>query len=245
MPTLRGLRQALGFLTPIGGAATPTSEALPAFPVVGAGVGLAVGAVWWGAGQLWPAPVAAALALVADLALTGLLHVDGLADAADGLLPHLSRERRLEVMKTPDVGAFGVAVVGATLLTRFAELDSLHPSLHSAALVAALWCVARTAMAATVDRVPYARPAGGLATAFRGRPLPWWVAAVAVAAALAGAGWWSAPAGPVAVVAGGLAFAGVVAFAVRRVGGYTGDVLGAAGVVAETVGLVVAAARWH
>jgi len=57
-------------------------------------------------------PLAAALVLVADLALTGMLHVDGLADAADGLLPHhRDTARRLEVMAAPNVGAFGVAVV--------------------------------------------------------------------------------------------------------------------------------------
>ena len=88
------------------------------FGPAGALIGAVLGALWWGATNVWPAPVAAAIVVAADLAVTGLLHVDGLADSADGLLPHLDRERRLAVMATPDVGAFGVAVVAVVLLLR-------------------------------------------------------------------------------------------------------------------------------
>ena len=102
------MRRALAFLTPLGGASTPSPGALSWFPLVGALIGVAVGGVWWLAAKGWgPAP-AAALAVAADLALTGLLHVDGLADSADGLLPHLDRQRRLEVMAEPGIGAFGL-----------------------------------------------------------------------------------------------------------------------------------------
>jgi adenosylcobinamide-GDP ribazoletransferase len=235
------MREALGFLTPFGGARRPTPRALRSFPLVGALLGLALGGVWWLAGRVWPAPVAAVIVVIADLAATGMIHMDGLADSADGLLPHLSRPRRLEVMGTPDVGAFGVSVVGVVLLARFAALVALRPS---PLLLGALYCCARTAMAATVDRVPYARPAGGLASAFQGRRVPLALIVTAAALSVAGAAVWARPAGPVAVVTAAVAFAAVIAFAVRRVGGYTGDVLGAAGVVAETVGLIVAAARW-
>jgi cobalamin synthase len=67
---------------------------------------------------------------------------------------------------------------------------------------------------------------------------------VMVAAAAALGASWSLPAGPVAVAAAALAFAAVVWLAMRRVGGFTGDVLGAAGLVAESVGLITAVARW-
>jgi adenosylcobinamide-GDP ribazoletransferase len=66
-------------------------------------------------------------------------------------------------------------------------------------------------------------------------------AVAALAVVVAALGGWAGPATALATVAG---FAAVVALAARKVGGYTGDVLGAAGVVAETVGLIVAAARW-
>src|SRR4051812_17036191 len=99
------MRAAISFLTPLGGARSPSPSAWRWFPLVGAGLGGLLGAGWWAADRLWPRPVAAALVVAADLALTGLLHIDGLVDSADGLLPHLDRDRRLAVMSEPDVGA--------------------------------------------------------------------------------------------------------------------------------------------
>jgi adenosylcobinamide-GDP ribazoletransferase len=231
------MRRALAFLTPLGGAATPSPGTLAWFPVVGAALGLALGGVWWLADRLWAAPVAAAVVVAADLALTGMLHFDGLVDSADGLLPPLDRERRLEVMADPATGAFGVGVAGSVLLLRWASLAALSPS---PALLGALWCASRLGMAQTAGNVPYAR-GQGLASAFLGggRGLP--VVAVLLGGVLVAAGRGDAVVG-VAVL--GLSSAGVVALAVRRVGGFTGDVLGAAGMVGETAGLLVAAGRW-
>ncbi|MEA2843180.1 MAG: adenosylcobinamide-GDP ribazoletransferase [Actinomycetota bacterium] len=230
---------ALAFLTPLGGAREPDSRSFSWFPLVGALLGAAVGAVWWGAGQLWAPAVAAAIAVVADLALTGALHVDGLADTADGVLPHLDRRRRLEVMAQPDVGAFGVATVVVTLVLRVTVLASMAPNV---ALVAAVWCASRTLMAVTARSVPYARAEGGLASAFLGgRPGP--VAAVGASCSIVLGAVALGGRGVAAVAAVALAGAAVVAFARRRLGGFTGDVLGAAGVIGETVGLLVAAVR--
>ena len=235
---MTGAVQALAFLTPLGGSRTPTSAALRWFPAVGALLGALLGALWWAGSRIWPPLLVAALVVVADLVLTGMLHLDGLADSADGLLPHLGPERRLEVMATPDLGAFGASVLVAGLLLRVGALAALAPAPW---LVVALWCASRSGMAVVASRVPYARP-GGLATAFLGAPgrgLPAGLLAAVAVAAL-----WRPVGGPVAVVLGIAAGAAVVWLAVRRVGGFTGDVLGAAGVVTETVGLVVAAGRW-
>ncbi|MFP5319579.1 MAG: adenosylcobinamide-GDP ribazoletransferase [Acidimicrobiia bacterium] len=236
------MRRAVAFLTPVGGAAAPSPAAVPWFPLVGALLGAAVGAVWWGADRLWPPAVAAALAVAADLVLTGALHADGLADTADGLLPPLDRERRLDVMADPRAGAFGVVAVVAVLLLRWAAFASWEPSV---AAVAGVWCASRTVMAVALLTVHYARP-GGLAGAFGGgavRPVPVSAVGMAGAAALAAAGVGLGPgvAAVAAVAVGGML---VVALAVRRIGGYTGDVLGAAGLVGETAGLLVLAARW-
>jgi adenosylcobinamide-GDP ribazoletransferase len=233
------MRRALAFLTPLFGASEPRPQTLGWFPLVGAALGVALGALWWGAEWVWPAAVAAAIVVAADLAVTGLLHVDGLADTADGLLPHLDRARRLEVMATPDVGAFGVATVGAVLLLRWAALATTAPS---PLLLGGLWCASRTAMVVTARTVPYARP-GGLASSFLGgRALPAAIIGGALAVSLAFAG----PGVPGAVAVGAVVVgaAGVVVLARRRIGGFTGDVLGASGMVGETAGLVVAAARW-
>ncbi len=232
------MRRAVAFLTVFGGAAAPSAATLSWFPVVGAGMGLALGGIWWAAEVLWAAPVAAALVVGADLALTGMLHFDGLVDSADGLLPPLEPARRLEVMADPAAGAFGVGVAVVVLLLRWASLATLAPS---PVLLGALWCASRLAMAQFARTVPYARP-GGLAGAFLdggGRRLP--VGGVVLGAVLVAFGAGDAAVG-VAVL--GLAAAAVMALAVRRLGGFTGDVLGAAGMVGETAGLLAAAARW-
>lgn len=236
------MRSALGFLTVVGGAAPPDRRAPAWFGPVGAALGLAVGGLWWVAGELWPPLVAALLAVAADAALTGMLHFDGLADSADGLLPPMDRGRRLEVMATPEVGAFGVLVVTLVVAARLAALGALHPD---PLLVAGLWTSSRAAMALALAWLPYARATGGAASGFRAGSAPAALAGLAAGCLLVAwafdGGW-----GPgLLVAAGGVAgFGAVVTLACRRLGGYTGDVLGAAGLVAETVGLLVAAARW-
>ncbi|MGI8493312.1 MAG: adenosylcobinamide-GDP ribazoletransferase [Acidimicrobiales bacterium] len=249
------LRRAIAFLTPfsagLGGNGVPTPGCLAWFPAVGTLLGLGLGGLWWLAGRVWQAPVAAAVVVAADLAATGLLHVDGLADSADGLLPHMSLARRLEVMASPEIGAFGVAVVATTLLLRWAALASLRPA---PLLLGALWCMSRTGMAAAVRSRPYARASlgGGLASAFGApaasaagvRRAAWAPLIAGVAASLGLAAGWRPAAGPVAVAVAALAGVGVVVLAERRLGGFTGDVLGAAGVLAETAGVLAAAVRW-
>jgi len=240
-----GARRALAFLTPVGGAAPPAPDALVWFPVVGALIGTTLGLVWWGAGNAWPRGVAAALVVAADLLCTGLLHLDGVIDSADGLIAPMSRDRRLQVMRDPHAGAFGASAAIAVVLLRWAALSSLRPSI---VLLVGIWAASRTLMAVVADGVPYARAeTGGLATAF----VPAGRFRVGVLTAVVGAiiavpavVWWRPVAGVVALAAGLVAGGGVVVLAWRRVGGFTGDVLGAAGVVLETVALVVAAARW-
>lgn len=234
------MRRAVAFLTPLGGARRPDAGSLTWFPLVGALIGLAVGGTWWAADHLWAAAVAAALTVAADLALTGMLHVDGLVDAADGLLPHLPAERRLAVMAEPTVGAFGVTVAGTALLLRFAAFGSMSAR---PLLVAGVWCASRTTMAVAARVVHYARPEVGLAVPFLGgdwRPVAGYGVLMAMTLGVVAAG----ARGAVAVAVGLAAGAGVVALARRRIGGFTGDVLGAAGVVGETAALVAAAAKW-
>ncbi len=234
------MRSAVAFLTTFGRSRPPGATTFDWFPVVGLAIGALLGGVWWGASRLWAAPVAGAVVVAADLAVTGMLHFDGLVDAADGLLAHLPRERRLAVMATPGVGAFGVAAGAVAILLRWAALSATRPAVL---LLAALWCLSRTAMAVVARTQPYARDESGLPSAFAGgrRWLPLGAGAAA-AAGLACA--WKPAAGAAAVAAGVAAAAGTALLARRRLGGYTGDVLGACGILAETAGLLVAAARW-
>jgi adenosylcobinamide-GDP ribazoletransferase len=243
------MRAALSFLTPFARSSVPTARTMAWFPLVGAAIGLAVGGLWWGAAHVLPAAVAAAVVVLGDAVLTGSLHLDGLTDAADGLLPPLERTRRLEVMRDPAVGAFGAVALGTVLLVRFAVFASVPPA---PLVVAALWGTTRSAMVVASRALPYAR-AEGLASAFLTPDSSW---APTRSAALAVPAW-AGLAGCVALAAVGrqlrgalcvlgaaLAYGAVLGLARRRIGGFTGDVLGAAGVVGETVGLVVLSLRW-
>jgi adenosylcobinamide-GDP ribazoletransferase len=245
------MKGALSFLTVLGRAAQPNERTLTWFPVVGIAVGAIVGLVWWAAGRLWPAALAATLAVGADAIVTGCLHLDGVADAADGLLPSVERSRRLEIMADPRVGAFGAV---ALILVLFARTASLAATTAKPLVVMGLWCASRTLMAVAARALPYARAEGGLVSSFVGDTplqhgrwagLPPWagVAAygmvAAVALTVAGTGLKG-----LAVIAAALVGMGAVVWlARRRIGGYTGDVLGAGGVLAETLGLLVLAAR--
>jgi adenosylcobinamide-GDP ribazoletransferase len=206
---------------------------------VGALIGAALGGVWWGAERIWPPAVAAGLVVAADLALTGMLHLDGLMDSADGLLPHLPQARRLEVMRQSDVGAYGVALAIVVIGLRFAALSSMQPRVL---LLAGIWCASRTVMAVVAGALPYVRERGIATNVIGGawRPIGLYglIASVSLGA-LAGARLQEAAVASVFV--GALA---VASLARRRIGGFSGVVLGAAGVIGETVALVVAAATW-
>jgi adenosylcobinamide-GDP ribazoletransferase len=230
---------ALALLTVFGRARKPTERAWRWFPLLGAAIGALVGVVWWLGDQAFPPLVAAVLVVVADLAVTGMLHFDGLADSADGLLCHATRTERLRIMRTPDVGAFGVIAVVVILLGRVSAL-SVEPV--SILLIAALWCASRTVVAALPGFLAYARDEG-IASPMLTTPASAWplIALIPAAVVAAVADGVRGGAATAATVVGAI---GVAALAKRRIGGFTGDVLGAAIVVGETLGLIVAAAKW-
>jgi adenosylcobinamide-GDP ribazoletransferase len=212
------------------------------FPAVGAALGCAVGWGWRLAGQrLAPLP-AAAVAVAGDAALTGALHLDGLADAADGLLAHVPARARLEIMTEPGVGTFGNVALGLSLIARTSALASTAPS---PALLAAIYATSRSVMVVGSRALPYAREKG-LATAFlpgaTGLDVALVTAVTGAGAALALASVCHGRQGARAVLTGWAAGTLVLALARRRLGGFTGDVLGAAGNLCETAALVVAAA---
>ena len=231
---------AVAFLSVVGRSQPPTERTFRWFPVAGALIGGVVAACWWGTQEVWAIPLAAALTSAADLAITGVLHIDGLADSADGLLPHMERERRLEVMAQPDVGAFAMGTVAVTVLVRWAALASGGVSPWS---IVAVWCLSRTLAAAVPSFVSYARP-DGLAAPFLGTGSGsnrWLVLVVVPAtAALIAA---QQLRGGIAAVALVVTTVGVITLARRRLGGFTGDVLGASIVLSETAALVALAAR--
>ena len=151
------------------------------------------------------------------------------------------RVRRLAIMSGPEVGAFGLATGVLGLLLRVACIAQL-PSPRPLLLIG-LWCASRTVMACVAAALPYARLEGGVASAFlEGMPEALIIGVPGVLLALAAAAG-DGFRGPLAVMVGLVAALGVALLARRRIGGFTGDVLGACGFVCETVGLLVAAAR--
>lgn len=233
---------ALAFLTPLPvSSRAPTGRTFLWFPVVGALLGLFLGLAWRGLYELTSGSglVVAVLLVAVDLALTGALHFDGLVDSADGLFAPVDRIRKLAIMASPEVGAFGLATGVVALLLRVACLAQMRPR---PLLLIGLWCASRTVMACVAAALPYVR-GEGLASAFLdGMPEALIIGVPGVLLAVfAAAG--TGMRGPLAVMAGLVAALGVALLAKRRIGGFTGDVLGACGFMCETVGLLVAVGR--
>jgi adenosylcobinamide-GDP ribazoletransferase len=232
----------------------PTVEATPRalarsaafFPLVGAVLGLVVGAIGWLAEPLLPRGPAVGLQLIALVLLTGGLHLDGLMDTADGVFGGRTRERRLEIMRDSRVGAFGVLAAALALLAQYACLVELAPLARLIALVVAL-TAGRWAMALALGAFPSARAEGlGAAYGARAGLRPIAVATIFAAGIAAGAAQWWSPAGW-SLPLGGLALALAVGLAggrwlASRLGGLTGDTYGAICVVAETAVLYLAVA---
>lgn len=211
------------------------------------GVGLIVGAIGAGvllvAGAVLPWAVAVVLSVAATVAATGAFHEDGLADAADGLGGGLTRARALEIMRDSRVGTYGVLALGLTLALKVAALVALAPG-QAAALVLFGHAISRYAPVAVVARADYARDQGAKFTAPSVSPSGDRVAlATAAAAAVALA----LVLGPGATLAALALAALLAAILVRRVlarlGGYTGDCLGATQQVAE-LGLYLGVLAW-
>jgi cobalamin 5'-phosphate synthase/cobalamin synthase len=238
------LRAAVAYLTLVPVGAAPIADGDLArgvvwFPPVGAVIGGASALVAAGAGRVLPGPVAALLAVAAGAALTGALHLDGLADTADGYGGR-SRERALAIMRDHATGAYGTVAIVLDLGLRAAVIASLTGRPRGLLLLVAAGALSRAAAAALGALVPDARGGSGQAAllggAGRGRVAAAAILAVAIAV-LTG--------GPVGLLAG-LAAGGLTALwgwhCRRRLGGVTGDTLGAASEASELAVLLVAAA---
>jgi len=248
---LRGVRAAFAFLTrvPVGGfpyAAADWRWSSAHFPLVGAAIGALLAALWFVLAPLGASP-AAALVLAASLLVTGGFHEDGLADTADALGGGYDRAKVLEILKDSRIGAFGALAVGASLLVRYALLAALGP-LAPAALVASQ-CASRTPAIWLLVAMPYvtdearsrSKPVTRAGVA-QGAVATLWTAAILGGSVVAGRlGVVAAAAGAAAAAAAGLICAWRFH---RRVGGVTGDFLGATQQVAEAAVLIaILAAR--
>ncbi|SDO42677.1 cobalamin-5'-phosphate synthase [Lutimaribacter pacificus] len=237
---------ALGLLTrlpvPVSDAAAARgARAAWAYPVAGLAVALSGGAVGWIALALGLAPMlAAGLALAAMTAATGALHEDGLADCADGFWGGWDRARRLEIMKDSRIGTYGVLALVLGTGLRWGALGALFAAGHVWAPLIAAAMLSRAAMPALMAALPHARDSG--LSRHVGRPDGTTVAAGAGLALVASALVLGFGAALGATVVALLAASCVAALARARIGGQTGDVLGAAQQVCEIAVLLALSA---
>jgi adenosylcobinamide-GDP ribazoletransferase len=222
---------ALTFLTrfpwPWRGPASPEelARSLFWFPWVGALLGLLYWGAWAGLLKIFPGPAAAALLLTLTVWITGGLHLDGLADTADGLAGGRTPEERRRLMKDSRLGTFGAASLVLVLLLKFAFLLGLAQGEAARGLII-FPLVSRWGVVLLAYLSPYARPEGGLGEAMvagaRGRLLAGATGSALVLAFLA-------------LGLRGLILMGLAALATwllslyfrQKLGGVTGDVLGA------------------
>ena len=221
------------------------------FPAVGLFVGAVSAAVLVLASWVFPPAVAVGLAMAASVLLTGGFHEDGFADTCDALGGAVSRERALAIMKDSRIGAYGAIGLVLMLGLKAATLTALPLALAVPALLIA-HAASRAAAVVLIRRLPYA----GDVEHAKAKPMAQRVGAAGVGVALV----W------VAVVAAGIVghrpaqltpvLAGLLLAAMgtvwcarwlrRRLGGYTGDALGATQQITELLILLgwLAAARW-
>jgi len=190
------------------------------YPFVGLVIGGLTWLVWMGTTRLFPAPVAGILTLVVWVALTGGLHLDGLADCCDGLLASTTAERRLEIMKDPRLGAFGGIGLLLVLMLKAAILSSLTPqSAFGIMLAASLarWCILLAGL------LPLARPSG-MGADFKAGFRRWFIWAGAIVPL--GLALFLGTHGLISLFLGLLAATLVLLLAKSRINGVTGDVFG-------------------
>lgn len=228
------------------------------FPLVGACVWAWAAAIFWFALLLWPPLVASTVSLVATVWLTGAFHEDGLADTCDALGGAVSRERALAIMKDSRIGSYGAVALVLALVLKVTAVAGLASAAQTDGLawaaMALIWshAVSRAAPVWLVWRLPYAgdaehAKAKPLATRASGRGLGFalvWVG-VASGAAVWVTVWTEASSWTAALWVALSALAACASATLccarwlhHRLGGFTGDTLGATQQIVELVGLL-------
>ncbi len=218
----------------------PPARAAWAYPLAGLVVGglAAIAGLVGNSLSLGPSVVAALMLAVLSMT-TGAMHEDGLADCADGFWGGWDRSRRLEIMKDSAIGAYGVLALVTVFALKWGSLSAVlaHPSATAwVILVPAI--LSRAAMVAVMALLPNARE-GGLSskTGTPGKSAMWVALALGVVAALL------APSNALVLIAAMVLAAGAVGLiATRKIGGQTGDVLGATQAITEAALLITLSA---
>ncbi len=229
---VKNLLAALRFLTiiPLGKTGDFTAHRMVAyFPAVGLILGLFLALIDTLLKPLFPLSIVSLIDVIFLAVVTGALHLDGLADTADGLFSHRSREEVLAIMKDSRVGTMGILALIFVLGIKWAGISCLHE--HRACYLIIIPAYARGAFTIAIHRLNYIRPEGGTALEF-----------FAEKRSISNLGWLLAP----VALSLGLGFKGILFNCVfigimmlvtlyykKKLGGITGDMLGALGEVTE------------
>jgi adenosylcobinamide-GDP ribazoletransferase len=229
---IKNLLAALQFLTilPLGKPGYfPGRRMVPYFPVAGLILGLLLALIDRALQYIFPLSIVSLMDLVFLAVFTGAIHLDGLADTADGLFSHRSREETLRIMKDSRVGTMGLLALIFVLGTKWAGISSIHE--YRALYLILVPAYARGSFTIAIHFLDYVRPEGGTAGKF-----------FASDRSVASLVWLSAPVafslwlGVRGMILNGL-FIGIVVLVTlyykKRLGGITGDMLGALGEVTE------------
>lgn len=243
MKLFRNFLVALSFLTriPVRHKHEPqVGSAAPWFPFVGIVVGAIVGGVAWGVSNLTTPLVGAAVGVLCGVLITGAFHEDGLADIADAFVGGWTTEQRLKILKDPLHGSYGVAALCGSIVLRVCALSAIPPREMFVTAITA-HCLARAGALALMLTTALARHEGLGSDYVKSLRISSAVISLIVSLALV-----IALTGVWAVAAVGATIVGAVTirfWSKKKIGGITGDVLGAAEQVSEALILVTFSAR--
>ena len=242
--TIRPLLAAIQFLTVIpfpksfNAGEKELEKCVPFFPVVGLLIGIVIAAFDHIMGFMLPPVPASVMTAVAMTAISGGLHMDGLADTADGFFSARPRERILEIMRDSHTGVMGVLGVVFVIVLKVSVLISIFPPFRPGVIVL-MPLAGRCSFAVMMTALPYVRHEGGLATVFGGGKS--WINVLWASVFLLAAGWiaghWM---GLVASLSALLVAALFSVYCFRKIGGYTGDTLGAGCELTEIIPAIAA-----
>lgn len=212
------------------------------FSLVGVLVGGVGALTFWMTGLILPAPLPAILSTAATILLTGALHEDGLADTFDGLGGGATRERALEIMKDPRIGAFGMIALVLTLLLKIAALNALPAPIVPFALIAghafSRACAISLLFVSHYVGSPEQSRAGPVARTMGNGEF--FVATIVGVIPMLGCGIYGFVAGLFAVPV----WLTLARWFMRRLGGFTGDTLGATQQLTEIAFYLGVLASW-
>ena len=223
---MKGLIGAIQFITILpSGKPAPfePSKMVPFFPIVGLLLGILVAAFDLVAMRVWSPSVVAVLDVVLLIVITGAFHLDGLGDAADGLLGQRSREKALSIMKDSRIGTMGLVAIVSALAIKWGGISGLDT--HRSLLLILVPAYARGGMIFGIRFLEYGRPEGGTGLEFfKGKPgnTAFWGMILPVMLSIL-LGWKAVWLNAVFIVM----IVSILYYYKKRIGCITGDMLGA------------------